>query len=97
MKLDQDKLDHLMEAGKWDEAKVMLDGYISQMTSAEQMGASYLSLASIYLKVMNRLDADYEATLDETLAALKKLDAAEQSTKDQIGIEDARQKISDLK
>lgn len=86
-----------MDAGKWDEAKLLIESYLAGMSPAEQTGAGYLSLASIYLKVMNKLNADYEATLDDTIAALKKLGAAEQNTKDQIGIEEARNKINSLK
>jgi hypothetical protein len=96
MDIDTTKLSQLMDDGKWEEAKKLLDEHILAMPDEEARSAAHLHLASMYVKIMNGINRDYLATLDDAIAAMKDLKKFEQKGKDEASIEEARAKLKSI-
>lgn len=75
-----DKLEELMKAEKWPEAKKMLDDYFTDTKDPAERGKEHVTYARLYLQVMTRLNNQYLSVLEEGVDALKALDAAESSS-----------------
>lgn len=82
--IDTKKLEELLAAEKWDEAKVILEDYFKADWPAEDRGAVLANLASIYLEVNNKIGREYERTLDEAILALKEIKSREKKIDDKI-------------
>lgn len=94
--IDTTKLEQLLTEEKWDEAKKILDQYFQGDLTPEQRGGAYVQLASIYLQVNNRLNRQYEQTLDDALAVLKSINTSEAVAKDTAAVDDAKRQIEKI-
>ena len=78
------ELKDLLVQEKWDEAKNLLEAYLSAPLTKEEKGAAYVAFVMTYIDVMHRLNRDYEDKLNEALESLQVIDVAEQELTDKI-------------
>ncbi len=83
----------LTEEGKWEEAKKLLEEHVNALSEADLRGASYLRIAGLYTQVMNAINREYEATLDDAIDALRALKKRESRLEEAVGIDEARKKL----
>lgn len=57
--IDTQQLEMLLSAGKTKEAGALIDTFLQGDLTAEQKGALYVELASVYTKTANKLDEKY--------------------------------------
>jgi hypothetical protein len=87
------ELDTLIAAEKWPEAKRWLEEYFGAALSTSERGAAWTQLAAAYLKVRSKLNADYEAALDDAIGALRELDTETRRLDATASLTDVRQKL----
>jgi hypothetical protein len=93
--IDNEKLEKLMEEQKWDEARQMLEDFFASEMTAEEKGAVYVNMAAIYMKVMNKINEQYESALDDALMVLKDINNTEREVLDAININKIRKQIQE--
>ncbi len=92
--IDTKNLEQLVEQKKWQEAKkIMEDVFNSAELSEEEKGEIHTKLASVYMQVVNNINRRYEASLDEMISTLKKIDAKESEVNDKIDLAEVRSEI----
>ncbi len=95
MAFDAEKLEKLMGEEKWDEARQMLEDFFAvEMTPAEK-GAIYTNMAMVYMKVMNKINEQYEKALDDAIDVLKEINKTEGEVLDNINIHNIRKQIQE--
>jgi hypothetical protein len=93
--IDTQKLEKLMEEQKWDEARQMLEDFFASEMTPEEKGAIYTNMAMVYMKVMNRINEQYEQALDDALMVLKDINNTEREVLDAININKIRKQIQE--
>src|SRR3989338_11189095 len=91
--LDPKHLESLLEEGKYDEAKKVLEGYFSAELTEEEKGAAYVDFARIYMEVMTKLNKSEEALLDEEIAQLKAINSAEKDAEKHLDLNRLQKEI----
>mgnify|MGYP001559641670 CR=1 FL=1 len=79
--IDTKEIEILLEAEKWEEARTLLDRYMSRPLSDKEKGEIYTNFAEIYLRVQNDLNKRYEEVLDDAIATAKDINKAEEEFK----------------
>jgi hypothetical protein len=95
MVIDTEKLEKLMEEEKWDEARQMLEDFFASEMTPEEKGAIYTNMAMVYMKVMNRINEQYEKALDDAIDVLKEINKTESEVLDNINIHNIRKQIQE--
>jgi len=84
MKAKEKQLSELLDAQKWDEAKELLDSYLNAPLSLEEKGAAYVAFVTTYLEMVNRVQEQYLAELDNLLEQIKITKREELETVDEL-------------
>ena len=95
MVIDTEKLEKLMEEEKWDEARQMLEDFFASEMTPEEKGAIYTNMAMVYMKVMNRINEQYEKALDDAIDVLKEINKTESEVLDNNNIHNIRKQIQE--
>src|SRR5262245_43111439 len=82
--LDTNTLEQLLVDGKFDEAKKMLNEYLSADLTKEEKGAIYVAFVMTYVSVMNRVYDKYNEALDETISNLEFIDKRKKEVSEKI-------------
>jgi len=80
----------LLDAGKVDEAKAMLEELAGRELSEDERAESQLLLARLYVKLTNAINEAYLDTLKDGIEQLKALNAKERAYIDQVKLAKAR-------
>lgn len=91
--LDTAKLQELLEARKWDEAKELLEASFSAPLTQEERGAASAAVISLYVQLMNRINRRYAAALDDAMAVLKDLNTHEGRALNEVDVARVRNQI----
>lgn len=84
MDIDIQKLESLLDAKKYDEARELINAAVSENLTQEQRGAALAGIASVYVEVSNAINARYKDALEEAVAGIKQLKAAESRANDKV-------------
>lgn len=84
--LDADRLEQLLVDGKFDDAKKMLNEYLSADLSKEEKGAIYVAFVMTYVSVMNKVYDQYNEALDETISNLNFIDQTKKEVNEKIDL-----------
>ncbi|HEY4506097.1 MAG TPA: hypothetical protein VJJ24_01455 [Candidatus Paceibacterota bacterium] len=79
--IDTKEIEMLLEAEKWEEARTLLDSYMSRPLTDKEKGEIYTNFAEVYLRVQNDLNKRYEEVLDDAIATAKDINHAEEDFK----------------
>lgn len=83
---DTNKLEQLLRAREWDEARAMLEQALAAPLSYEEKGAAYTAFIATYLRVMNRIYEEYDMALSDAISTLKTIDREEQIASEEIDL-----------
>ena len=75
--IDSKKLNELIGAERWAEAKTLLDSHLREPMTLSERGQVYAELASVYMEVQSELLKRYEAGLDHAINILQRINKAE--------------------
>lgn len=75
--IDTTEIESLLEAEKWEEARGLLDKYLSRALTEKEKGEIYTNFAQVYLKVQNEINKKYEEVLDNAIATAKDITKSE--------------------
>lgn len=93
---DTEQLESLLNARQWTKAKALLDSFLEAEISQEEKGAMYVSFVTTYLSVMNRINAEYEAALDEAIASVKILNEKEKEVHTKVDLARVKNEIKKM-
>lgn len=93
MSIDIQKIEELLEAGKKDEARQLIISGVKEKLTDQEKGAALVDFASIYLEVSNSIQRKYKAQLEEVIAGLKKIKAAEAGLDDKVRIAELKKDL----
>jgi len=91
--IDTTKLESLLEAKKFDEAKKLLEEYFKSHLTGEEKASLYLDFAGTYLSVMNKINGRYNAAMRSVLEDLEKVDSAEKDAKHRLKLVEVRSSL----
>lgn len=94
--IDTKKLEVLMDQGKWEEAKSLLDTSLASDLAPEERGAAYVQFASIYMRVKNELNRRYKESLEDAIGILKNIKAREKEVDQKISAGQVKGEIKKL-
>jgi hypothetical protein len=97
MQLDSKKLDRLMDEGKWEEAKALLEQSLNAIPESEVRSVNYLTFASLYARVLSNINREYAAALQDDTDALRKLRSRKGAVDDHSAIEGLRTKLKSIR
>ncbi len=89
------ELEALLEKHDFVGAKKIIDEVIDQDLTKEEKGAAYVKLATIYLNMTNKINAQYIQQLDNALALSKKLKLSEKGFEKTIKTEEIKQQLAE--
>ncbi len=92
--IDTKKLDELLEAKKFDEARVLLSQFLQGDLSEEEKAALHLSYAETYMRVMNSINRQYREALQGVASMLQEIDKKERSVEDSLKLKSVRQNLA---
>jgi len=93
---DVEQLESLLNARQWAKAKSLLNSALQAEIPKEEKGALYVAFVTTYLSVMNRINAEYEAALDDAIASVKTLNEKEKELHKKVDLARVKNEIKDL-
>ncbi len=94
--LDTNALEQMLVDGKFDDAKKLLNGYLSADLPKEVKGAAYVAFVMTYMSVMNRIYENYQQALDETLTGIQMLNKKEKEVSEKIDLARVKNEIKNI-
>jgi hypothetical protein len=91
-----DQLESHLNAREWDKAKSLLNEYLRSEISDDEKGAIYVAFVTTYLSVMNRINAEYEAALDDAISTIQAVNKKEKEINDQIDLARVKNEIKQM-
>lgn len=82
--LDERRLETLLDGEKYDEARSLIEAALREPLDEASTGEAYVSIAAIYLDVMNTQMRRYETALDDAIAVTNELNARERKSLDDL-------------
>lgn len=93
---DVEQLESLLNAREWAKAKALLQSGLQSDISREEKGALYVAFVTTYLSVMNRINAEYEAALDDAISTVKALNEKEKEVHKKVDLARIKNEAKDL-
>ncbi len=94
MNIDTQKLENLLSEKKLDEARAYINELIQAPLSKEDRGAAIVLFTTTYMKIINDVNSEYKASLQEILDELKEIDKLERSTNEKIDLKKVRAELA---
>ncbi len=91
---DAKKLEVLLTAKKFPEAKKLLESFFLGDLTPKEKAAAHLNFAEIYMRVMNQISGEYRAALEEVADMLEKVNAKEKEVHGKIKLREVRQNLA---
>ncbi|MEZ4156377.1 MAG: hypothetical protein R3B52_00155 [Candidatus Paceibacterota bacterium] len=83
---DQFEIDRLFHVGDFAAAKKLLESYLNSDLSIDEKADAYTAFVTAYMKMVAKINAAYEATLDNILQDLKLIDDKEKNISDKFSL-----------
>lgn len=93
---DIEQLESLLNAREWAKAKALLNSFLQADISEEEKGAMYVAFVTTYLSVMNRINDEYEAALDDAISTVKALNEKEKEVNTKVDLARIKNEIKDI-
>ena len=90
MDIDSKNIEALLDQGKYDEVRALVDQAVTAQMTPAQKGATLTDFASLYMDVVNSINERYRKTLEEVLEGMKALNKAESQAKDNVRMQEVR-------
>ena len=92
--MESQKFKKLLEEGKVEEAKLVLQVFIAKQISPREQGEALLAMASMYMEIENTVNREYLQILDQAIAELGRLKKRNDRISDAVNLKMARKTIS---
>ena len=83
-KIDQEKLDQLLNATHWDGARVMLEEFLNNTQTDPEDPELQAAMALVYLSVMLKINEAYEQSLQTAINQIKDIRRTTTESKEQL-------------
>jgi len=93
MDIDIKKLEGFLEAKDVSGARNMISEVVSKPLTNSEKGATLVSLAEVYMDVMNSINDQYKAVLEEAIKGMELIKKAESATNDKIKITEVKESL----
>lgn len=94
MDIDISKLESLLVEKKYDEVREIVRSAVAEEIPEKDRGALLVGLSSAYLDILNSLNESYRQALEEAVAGMKAINAAESKMNDRIRIAEVRASLN---
>jgi hypothetical protein len=93
METDIKKLEALLADKKFDEAKAVINSIISAKMTESEKGDALVGMSSVYLDIMNSINAKYESALNDAIAGMRAINKAESKMNDKIRLAEVKESL----
>ena len=93
MDIDIKNIESLLAEKKYDEVKAAIIEASSKEFSDEERGAALTGLASVYMDISNAINTRYRDALQEAVAGMKDINAAENNASEKAKLVEVRAKL----
>lgn len=94
MTADLKHIESLLAEKKYDQVRAVIEASATEKLSAEEEGAALTDLASAYLDISNAINERYRSALEEAIAGMKEINAAEERVNERVKLEEVRHKLN---
>jgi len=94
MPIDTKKIEELLKDKKYDEVTSLIKEMSKEELSSEENGEALVGFASIYMKIMNSINAEYRDRLKEAIEAMKLVNKSEAEMNDKAKLMEARASLN---
>lgn len=94
MNINTQKIEQLLSENKMDEARDYIREIIKAPLSNIDKGEAIVMYTTMYMELMNNINEEYKAVLEEILAGLKAVDVAEAKLKEGIELKKVRAELN---
>ncbi len=94
MNIDINNIESLLAEKKYDEVRAIIQEATSKEFSDEERGATLTGLASVYMDISNAINIRYRDALQEALAGMKDINAAEGKAVENAKLAEVRGKLN---
>lgn len=94
--LDNDQFNQLLNAGRYDEAKALLKGFVDSEWTQKDDGEYYVNLVEEYIEASNMINKAYITELLQIKKSLEALDNIENEADKNFELKRIRDEISGL-
>jgi hypothetical protein len=88
MSTTTEQLEELFKAKKYDKAKAVIESYFDDATT--EKGKDYFMITTLYLELINNINAKYKLLLQETLEDLQSINLVEKKLDEQDKLNSVR-------
>lgn len=93
--METERLEQLMNEEKWEEARALLRDYLNTAPTEEERGEYFVQIASVYLRVMNKINEQYASLLDDSVEMMRQFNTREGEMQKQGDIQQAKDQLED--
>ncbi len=94
MDIDISKLESLLAEKKYEEVRAIIRSAVAEEIPEKDRGALLTGLSSAYLDISNSINEAYRQALEEAVAGMKALNAAESKIGDKIRIAEVKASLN---
>ena len=87
-------LEKHFKEGKYDEARLLMEAFLAQPLSGKEKAGGTVEVLSLYMKLINSVNSEYVARLEEISNRLHDADSNEKETMNEIDLSRVRSMLA---